>query len=219
MSKKPWAYRGCTFPGCRNPHKAKGLCRTHYSQVQRGEIPHPVTNRPETCSFEGCDKRHNSHGYCSSHSRQYVAGEQLRPLRAVRDVTERDAAGRKMCARCVQWLPEPEFKPAPHTSDGLRVWCQVCVNTRRYNITRTDYERLLSEQGNCCAICFGHSRDGKALHIDHDHACCPVWGRSCGKCVRGLLCSECNKGLGHFKDSVGLLAHAAIYVYTRQGAA
>lgn len=35
----------------------------------------------------------------------------------------------------------------------------------------------------------------EAIRVDHDHKCCP--GRkSCGRCIRGLLCDSCNLDLG-----------------------
>ena len=37
------------------------------------------------------------------------------------------------------------------------------------------------------------------LHIDHDHACCPG-ARSCGKCLREILCFSCNNALGLMED-------------------
>lgn len=33
--------------------------------------------------------------------------------------------------------------------------------------------------------------------------------KSCGKCVRAILCSPCNTGLGLFKEDVDLLKRAA----------
>jgi hypothetical protein len=51
---------------------------------------------------------------------------------------------------------------------------------------------MLDAQHNGCKLC------GEPLVnfvIDHDHACCSG-RRSCGKCVRGLLCVSCNAGLG-----------------------
>ncbi|MFY1687280.1 endonuclease domain-containing protein [Plantactinospora sp. WMMB782] len=68
----------------------------------------------------------------------------------------------------------------------------------RYSITIEQYAALLAHQGYVCAFCQGaKGRNGKALHVDHDHACCPYPEgrgslRSCGRCVRGLLCSRCN---------------------------
>ena len=48
-------------------------------------------------------------------------------------------------------------------------------------------------------------------NVDHDHACCPEGGRSCGKCIRGLLCMECNKYLG-FYENKDMAAKAAASV-------
>jgi hypothetical protein len=49
----------------------------------------------------------------------------------------------------------------------------------------------------------------KFLHVDHDHACCPG-PKSCGKCVRFLLCDKCNVGLGSFSDDPLRMAKAII---------
>lgn len=77
-----------------------------------------------------------------------------------------------------------------------------------YGLTADDEIRLLEAQGGVCAIC----RGGRPLHVDHDHACCPRSLRSCGKCVRGLLCSSCNNGLGRFADDPEVLLRAVEYL-------
>jgi len=42
---------------------------------------------------------------------------------------------------------------------------------KKYGITLADYDRMLSEQKECCAICDRHqSGFAKRLHVDHDHA-------------------------------------------------
>jgi len=68
----------------------------------------------------------------------------------------------------------------------------------RYNLTQGRYDEMLSSQGGVCAICKS-LRDNRPLHIDHDHACCPG-SRSCGQCVRGLLCVVCNTTLGYMEN-------------------
>jgi len=69
----------------------------------------------------------------------------------------------------------------------------------RYGITEAEYNQMLADQGNACAICRTPFQ-GRRVCIDHDHACCPVPAsghtRSCGKCIRGLLCVRCNTWLG-----------------------
>lgn len=69
----------------------------------------------------------------------------------------------------------------------------------------TEYRRMLESQGVSCAICGTHATDcSKArLDIDHDH--------STGK-IRGLLCFNCNIGLGAFCDDTERLRKAIIYL-------
>lgn len=77
----------------------------------------------------------------------------------------------------------------------------------RYNIDEAEFNRLLALQDGHCALCF-HS---EKLVVDHDHACCPG-GRSCGECVRGLLCVRHNLLLGMGHDDPGELEAAAAYL-------
>ena len=57
---------------------------------------------------------------------------------------------------------------------------------RKYGITLAQYDAMLEEQANTCAIC-GEPPFGVRLAVDHSH--------TTGK-VRGLLCSSCNSRLG-----------------------
>jgi hypothetical protein len=58
---------------------------------------------------------------------------------------------------------------------------------------------MLVKQGNACAMCRELFKDGQRIVVDHDHACCDTKLRSCGKCVRGLLCHPCNIALGQIE--------------------
>jgi len=69
----------------------------------------------------------------------------------------------------------------------------------KYKITRDEYDRLL---GSGCMVC-GASRTKRNLHIDHDHAT---------KIVRGVLCQQCNMGLGCFKDNAETMKLAITYL-------
>jgi hypothetical protein len=104
-------------------------------------------------------------------------------------------------------------RPAPHP--GPR--CATChkaatrsrkrqahqTNTRRvYGLLEGDYEALYAAQGGRCYGCRRASGKLKALAVDHDHRCPeghPV-KQGCRKCVRGLLCSTCNRLIGHLRD-------------------
>jgi hypothetical protein len=80
-----------------------------------------------------------------------------------------------------------------------------------YNITETTWDQILADQGHQCALCGTDSPGGKGWMVDHDHACCPGI-RSCGACIRGILCGHCNSGLGQFQDSVDRLRKAIDYM-------
>jgi hypothetical protein len=66
-----------------------------------------------------------------------------------------------------------------------------------YGLTQEQFDRLLDTQQYSCGMCHEPFRDGQLIHVDHDHACCHAKNRSCGKCIRALLCHTCNIALGH----------------------
>ena len=73
---------------------------------------------------------------------------------------------------------------------------------RTYGISADEFDALLEKQGGVCAICAGP--DPK--HLDHDHRT--------GE-IRGILCVNCNHGLGKFFDDVDLLERAVTYLRGR----
>jgi hypothetical protein len=66
---------------------------------------------------------------------------------------------------------------------------------------------MYQEQGGRCSICL----KGTDLVVDHDRKCCSE-SKSCGSCIRGLICDLCNRGLGYFHDSPDSLVRAASYL-------
>lgn len=72
----------------------------------------------------------------------------------------------------------------------------------RYGITMDEFDVMKNNQGGVCAICNGKNND-RDLAVDHCH--------TTGK-VRGLLCGNCNRGIGYFKDSKILLEKTIKYL-------
>ena len=68
-----------------------------------------------------------------------------------------------------------------------------------YGLTHEQFDRLLAAQQHACGMCHEPFEEGQLVHVDHDHACCRKKNRSCGKCIRGLLCHTCNIALGHIE--------------------
>lgn len=137
----------------------------------------------------------------------------------------------KLCSSC----GEPgEFWRNSETPDGLQRTCKKCcyrkrelrqgadpekyrlkrrcIRLQKFNLTLSDFAELLVAQDGVCAICGTDTPGGWGqFYVDHDHACCAGDG-SCGGCVRGLLCLNCNQGLGKFGDNPELLIKAAAYL-------
>lgn len=71
---------------------------------------------------------------------------------------------------------------------------------KKYGLTFEEYEQMYEKQNGTCLLC---KTQQDFLVVDHDHDTDKV---------RGLLCNNCNLGLGHFKDSVESLLSAAEYL-------
>lgn len=167
------------------------------------------------CIYEGCGRPVKSRGFCNGHYQQNSKGQELKPIRT-KKVTDRDELGRKNCAGCSDWKPVDEFFKAATKVDGLTLHCKACSRDmelrRKYGINLEQYAAMLDKQGGTCAICpKTPEENGMSLAVDHDHSCCSG-NRSCGKCVRGLLCDNCNRGIGFLQDKVDVVLNAATYL-------
>ena len=156
-----------------------------------------------------CDECTRSHGNALAKARRVPA---IRPL--------------NVCAGCLSEFP-PTVKRQGGTRQPRR--CPLCSQVwelarvkrkdarrriRRHGLTTDQYDALLASQGGTCAMDGCDRTDdgaGRMLHIDHDHDCCPG-DKSCGQCVRGLLCARHNVGIGFFNNDPAALYSAIAYL-------
>jgi hypothetical protein len=151
---------------------------------------------------------------CGRHERQMERRGRTTPIaqrRARGAALARDAQGRKECSVCLKWQALSEYAASPVQTDGLQPRCKGCVRFATYNLTPERYAAMLEAQAGVCAVCRRVDSTGRELAVDHDHSCCHG-PRSCGKCVRGLLCSRCNLGVGRFGDDPARARAAATYL-------
>tara|TARA_E500000318_G_C3494103_1_gene185615 strand:- start:44 stop:559 length:516 start_codon:yes stop_codon:yes gene_type:complete len=149
----------------------------------------------------------------------------------------------KKCNDCGEEKPLTEFyKRNDRGSTSYRGDCRVCIKAKqvtwqkknrdkvnayhreqrrqkphqeknrrlkhRFGITLQDYNNMLREQDNKCLICdieMTHDSERTRIVVDHCHTT---------EKVRGLLCSPCNKGLGHFYEDTEIMQRAIDYLLT-----
>lgn len=90
------------------------------------------------------------------------------------------------------------FKQQYSTDEQRKEARKITRLKSRYALSHEQFNKMLDEQDGTCAIC-----KKPAVVVDHDH--------STGE-VRGLLCPQCNSGLGFFEDNPTLLSKAAEYL-------
>lgn len=136
----------------------------------------------------------------------------------------RERSGRARCRQCVLDYAR-EYRDRPGRREKRRSEEHArrnhpdhkdrILSLRRRNLYGLDgikFTELLECQNHRCLIC-DKELDGtnELPAVDHDHSCCSGQ-KTCGKCIRGILCRSCNSGLGYFHDNPDLLIGAAMYV-------
>lgn len=141
----------------------------------------------------------------------------------------------KTCTKCQTTKPLSEFFHDRRKAEGRMARCRSCRRddrrawrirnpdhdkrrywanpqgererhlVRKYGVSLAEYDRMLAAQDGKCAVC-GKTQQ-RAFDVDHDHAT---------GIVRGLLCTSCNRMIGHAGDSEDNLRRAADYLASRK---
>lgn len=115
--------------------------------------------------------------------------------------------GHKHCLGCDEVKPWREWHRNASASDGLSTRCKACRAVagrerhlkRQYGMTEAERDELIASQMGVCCICLA----APATQVDH----CHQTGR-----VRGVLCFNCNSGLGLLGDDPAAVNRAADYL-------
>jgi hypothetical protein len=184
---------------CRDCGQLKPLSEFHVS-------PRRKHGRGSYC--QPCFNERSKRSYAKRVEEKY--GREVRARLEIPD-------GHRHCPDCATVKPLSEFPLSKSGRAGYGSYCKPCHNARgkasiakrggsreyhlrrRYGIGQVEFDEMLAEQGGRCAICGGPDPQ----HVDHDHR--NGW-------VRGILCFNCNGGLGQFKDDPKLLAGAYTYL-------
>jgi hypothetical protein len=207
------------------PHCAHGLCQACFHRY-RYEKSRPagtiVKDVRATCHT---DRQHYSAGLC------YECYSIVRPERRKRTGkrmadchTDRIHYAKGMCQECYD-----DYKYKTRTPENIaatrtrvnryardnreKLWARNLKN--KFNITADQFYAIIEKQGGKCGIALCHKRPKENevafWHVDHDHDCC-AGDKSCGKCVRGILCRTCNAGMGQFYHNTELMESAVSYL-------
>ncbi len=218
----------CTLRGCDKRAQAKGLCNTHAMRVRRHG--HTGDTRPDSWGAKTKHPMYHSWQWMRRHrGHTLVCDEWEDFLQFVTDVGERPSPKHKlfpikedepMGPLNFTWKKSLTERREGETTQEygarvLRVYRKIKKEEfvgyglkKSYGITFEDYERMHAEQSGLCAICRlaeAVKIRGKLIKLAVDH--CHDTGK-----VRGLLCVNCNKALGHFKDDVELMSKAIQYL-------
>ena len=145
-------------------------------------------------------------------------------------LSARNDLGEKECRKCFIWQSVKMFGNKTKSIDNLQSMCKKCSSQSvldsyyrrggynpeakiksRFGITEEQYQEKLSLQHGVCMICKKPNVNGRRLSIDHDHFCCSM-RLTCGRCIRDLLCNNCNVAIGLVSESKETLQNMIDYL-------
>lgn len=206
----------CQVPGCENRRHARGLCDTHSQRLKRtGQLE---TTRPVGWGTRNKHPLNHTWRQARQRGKAGCIPEWNDFWQFVRDVGKKPEGNysfRRIDGSRPYGPDNFYWREAAGSSkdknEYMREWrkrnplaAKHADLQKTYGIGIEDYYEMLESQGGGCKIC-GTEDTGryKFFSVDHCHDT---------KKVRGLLCSDCNHGLGSFKDSPGLLDKAKEYL-------
>lgn len=175
--------RICSEEDCEEPVHCRKLCYNHYRRLWRQEIRQP--------------------GYASRRPPRH----RLTQINQVAKTATCSVCGagteikfkRKPAGWRCRTVVRAERKTYRQGINGRQAH-QRQNRALRYQLTEQQYAAMVRQHQGRCRLC--RRRENK-LRIDH----CHKTGR-----VRGLLCHDCNVGLGWFRDNPEVLRRAARYI-------
>ncbi len=213
----------CHVDGCDKRAVSHGLCDMHRKRL--ASHGHLEQTRPDSWGAKDSHPLNHSWKWMQRHRARHEIAPEWRDdfLRFIADLGERPSPKHKLFAaddskpigpdnfiwkRSITEKVEGEDEKTYHNR-VQKVYRRLKPETyagydrmRHYGINLAEYEALLAKQDGKCAICGGKD-EWFSLAVDHCHGT----GR-----IRGLLCSQCNRGLGLFKDNPEHLKRAAEYL-------
>lgn len=164
-------------------------------------------------------KRHRPEGYkprqVYKHSQLSCTGQEhictgCEKLKKVEEFPKNSETPCGHDPRCKECRHQARVQRRGENKNDILIKEKTTWRLPRYGITYDQFQTMLRDQGGACYLC--EEVKEKTLCVDHDHRCCPG-SRSCGKCVRGLLCSNCNKLVGYAEQSIKLIDKLGLAAY------
>jgi len=173
------------------------------------------------CREPGCERLARAKQgarYCEEHARSVDYGP----------ITAFGWTEHAICPGCGDTFRKQRRRAYTITARAYESFCKVCV--RMSPLSRSQLvvhsvppylvEWWLAQQGKlACDLC-GRRLDRQTKSgqptIDHDHRCCSG-DKSCGECVRGVLCARCNSAVAHFERLLGIKTYEEIIAYVDCG--
>lgn len=205
-SSTPKQAAPCPVDGCGSSVFARGVCAKHYNRLRsKGSLDDTRKNAKGICAIEDCSREHLAGGLCETHYRRARRKEHRRRV-------TQELAGRA-CVHCGAELGPDRSARAIFCSRTCKEKERVASGKAAEGSRRHYFGKLygltvdqINEMAKAgCAICGTTDWPGrhKRPHVDHDHRT---------GAVRGVLCSECNTGLGKFRDDPDVLERAIAYL-------
>ncbi len=109
-----------------------------------------------------------------------------------------------------KWAKEHRLKNPGKNAAYIRKYRKMYPNRyhgydlkKRYGIGIEEKNVMVRCQNNRCLICDKEFDSIATAKVDHNHTT---------KKIRGLLCTNCNCGIGQFKDNPYILMKAVLYL-------